>query len=81
MRNLVVGLLAATAVALAMPANAQDVYVGAGPVGVGVDVDHHNDWRRHYDRDDSVVVHERHHHCHVTIIHDGDMTKKIRRCD
>lgn len=81
MRKLAIGLCAATGLALAMPAFAQDVYVGAGPVGVGVDVDHGRDWRRHYDRDDTVVVRERGRHCRVTIIHEGGMTKKIRRCD
>jgi hypothetical protein len=82
-RKLAFGLLAATGIALAMPANAQDVYIGAGPVGVGVDVDNHRDrdWRRHYDRDDTVVVRERSRHCRVTIIHEGGFTKKIRRCD
>lgn len=83
MRKLVFGLLAATGIAIAMPASAEDVYIGAGPVGVGVDVDHHRDrdWRRHYDRDDTVVVRERNRHCRVTIIHDGGVTKKIKRCD
>jgi len=82
MRKLAIGLLAAAGVALAMPASAQDVYVGAGPVGVGVDVDHHDrDWHRHYAREDEVVVHRHHRHCRTTIIHDGGITKKIRRCD
>ncbi len=36
MRKLAIGILAAAGVALSVPANAQGVWVGAGPVGVGV---------------------------------------------
>ena len=36
MRKLAVGLLAAAGIALSLPANAESVYIGAGPVGVGV---------------------------------------------
>ena len=36
MRKLTIGLLTVAGVALAMPAYADGVYVGAGPVGVGV---------------------------------------------
>jgi len=79
MRTLVIGMIAAAGLALvAMPANADGVYVGAGPVGVGVGVHRDHDWRR--DRDETVIV--RHHrHCRTTIIHDGNVTKKVRRCD
>jgi hypothetical protein len=38
MRKLAIGILAAAGVALSVPANAQGVWVGAGPVGVGVGV-------------------------------------------
>lgn len=80
MRTLVIGMLAATGIALAaVPANADGVYVGAGPVGVGVGVHRDHDWRR--DRDETVVVHRNHRHCRTTIIHEHGMTKKIRRCD
>ena len=83
MRKLTIGLLTAAGVALAMPAHADGVYVGAGPVGVGVGVDteHHDGWRHHYARDrDEVVIKEHRRHCRTTIIHDGPVTKKIRRC-
>ncbi len=36
MRKVAVGLLAAAGIALAVPANAQGVWFGAGPVGVGI---------------------------------------------
>ena len=83
MRKLAIALLAATGVALAMPAHADGVYVGAGPVGVGVGIDsnHHEGWRNHYARDrDEVVIKEHRRHCKTTIIHDGPVTKKIKRC-
>lgn len=38
MRKLAIGILAAAGVALSVPASAQGVWVGAGPVGVGVGV-------------------------------------------
>ena len=36
MRKLAIGILAAAGVALSVPASAQGVWIGAGPVGVGV---------------------------------------------
>jgi hypothetical protein len=83
MRNIAIGCLAAAAVALAaVPASADGVYVGAGPVGVGVGVDHHDGWRSHYAYDDDAVVVRRHHHehCRVTIVHRHGEVHKIRRC-
>lgn len=38
MRKLAIGILAAAGVALSVPASAQGVWIGAGPVGVGVGV-------------------------------------------
>ena len=38
MKKLAIGLLAAAGIAMSVPANAQGVWVGAGPVGVGVGV-------------------------------------------
>lgn len=83
MRLLTIALLTASGVALAAPAMAQDVYVGAGPRGVGVGVD---TGPRYRDRD--VVVERRAYtegyardrHCRTTIIKRDGMTKKIRRC-
>lgn len=81
MRAMTIGLLAAVGIAIVLPAHAEDAYVGVGPVGVGVGVrDHDRDWRRHYarDRDDVVIRHGR--DCRVTVIHDGGVTKRIKRC-
>jgi len=36
MKKLAIGLLAAAGIAMSVPANAQGVWVGAGPVGVGL---------------------------------------------
>ena len=47
MRKLAIGILAAAGVALSVPANAQGVWVGAGPVGVGVGVG--PGWGGYYD--------------------------------
>ena len=81
MRTLALGLFAAAGIALAIPANAQGVYVGAGPNGVGVGVgvvDHHDrDWHR---RHDHITVGVGHRDCKTVIIHEHGMTKKIRRC-
>lgn len=38
MRKLAIGLLAAVGIAMALPANAEGVWIGAGPVGVGIGV-------------------------------------------
>jgi hypothetical protein len=83
MRLLTIALLTASGVALAAPAMAQDVYVGAGPRGVGIGVD--TGARYHRDRD--VVVERRSYsdgyargNCRTTIIKRDGMTKKIRRC-
>ena len=74
MRAFTIGLLAVAGIAIAVPAHAEDAYIGVGPVGVGVgdhDRDRDRDWRHHYARD---------RHCRVTIVHEDGMTKKIKRC-
>ena len=78
MRALTVGLLTAIGIAIVVPAYAEDAYIGVGPRGVGVDVRDHardrdRDWRHHYARD-------RDRDCRITIIHEGGMTKRIKRC-
>jgi hypothetical protein len=78
MRALMVGLLTALGIAIVVPAYAEDAYIGVGPRGVGVDVRDHDrdrdrDWRHHYARD-------RDRDCRITIIHEGGMTKRIKRC-
>ena len=82
MRTLAIGLIAATGIALAVPAQADDVRVGVGVNGVRVGVgDRDRDWHRHYARERDVVVHrEGERHCRVTIIHRDGMTKRIKRC-
>jgi hypothetical protein len=85
MRVLTVAVLTAVGIALAAPAFAEGVYVGAGPRGVGVGVD--VDGPRHYHRDR--VVKKRVYvdddyaraRCRTTIIKRNGMTKKIKRCD
>jgi hypothetical protein len=86
MRVLTVALLTACGISLAVPAFAQDVYVGAGRSGIGVGVD--LDGPRHYRDRDRVVrkrvyVHDGYArgNCRTTIIKRDGMTKKIKRCD
>ena len=72
MRALTIGLLTAAGIAIALPAYAEDVHVGVGPAGVGVGVrDHDRDYRHHYARERD---------CRITIIHEGGVTKRIKRC-
>jgi hypothetical protein len=81
MRVLTVALLIAGSFAVAAPASAEDVFVGGrvGGARVGVDLGGH-----HRDR---IVTERRVYHddfargrCKTVIIHDGNMTKKIRKC-
>ena len=55
---------------------------GGGPVGVGVGVRHDNQEAMHARAEDRdvIVVKKHRHHCRTVIIHNGDMTKKIRKC-
>jgi hypothetical protein len=87
MRLLTIALLTASGVALAAPAMAQDVYVGAGPRGVGIGVDTGPRVYRDGYRDRDVVErrvstdgYARGGNCRTTIIKRDGMTKKIRRC-
>jgi hypothetical protein len=89
MRTVAIGLLTVAGIALALPANAQGVYVGAGPGGVGVGVGpgyydgprYREPYREHYTRtydDDYAYGGE----CRVKIIRHGDgRVTRIRRCD
>lgn len=75
MRKLAIGILTVAGLAIAMPANAQNV-----GVDVGVRAGHHrSDWREHRG-EDRVVVRGHHRHCKVTIIRRHGEVKKIRRC-
>ena len=71
MRKLTIVLLAGVGLALAAPANADDVSVSIGDAGVRA----HRDWRHHYARD-----YEHNSHCKTTIIRRHGEVKKIRRC-
>jgi hypothetical protein len=83
MKLATLALLAVGGLAIAVPAAAEDAYVGArvGPVGVGVDVDapRHRDRVYHEERvtTDGYARGER---CRTVIIHEEGMTKKIKRC-
>jgi hypothetical protein len=89
MRKLAIGILAAAGVALALPsvpANAQGVWIGAGPVGVGVGVgpgygyyDRHDYGPRYrgYAYDDSYTYRR---HCRVVRENINGHVRKIRRC-
>jgi hypothetical protein len=81
MRHLTIALLAAAGIAAAIPASAEDLYVGGRAGGVGVDIDsgYHRDrvveHRVYRDRDDFGRG-----HCRTVIIHRDGIVKKIRRC-
>jgi hypothetical protein len=80
MRTLTTALLTAAALAIAIPAYADNVSVGIGPNGVGVGVREHRDHDWRHDRGE-VRVREHARHCRVTVIHRDGMTKRIKRCD
>jgi hypothetical protein len=82
MRKLAIGLLAATGIALAVPANAEGVWIGAGPVGVGVGIGP-------YAHDDGYVyapgpVYRDYGYgddCRVTTVYRRGQVTHVRRCD
>ena len=78
MRTIALGMLAAVGIAMAIPANADEVRVGVDPVGVSVGEHHHDRAWRH--RHEHVTVGVAHRDCKTVIIHRDGMTKKIRRC-
>ena len=67
-------------VAVAVPAFAQDVYVGAGRHGVGVGIDVAPRDRVYTERRRVYVDDEARGHCRTVIIHRDGMTKKITKC-
>jgi len=73
MRTLTIGLLAAAALAVAVPAKADSVTIGTSDRGVRVH-------ERAHERV-TVGVGERARHCKVVIVKREGMTKKIKRCD
>ena len=82
---LATGFLAAAGVALSVPASAQVVWVGAGPVGVGVGVGPYYNgyyepaYRSYaYDDDDYAYVGRR--HCRLVREEFNGRLRTIRRC-
>lgn len=84
MRVISIGLLVAAGLAMAIPASAEDFYVGGRGVGVGVDVDsgYHRDrdWRSDRYRTEGYDRREGFERCRTTIIREGGTVRKIRRC-
>jgi hypothetical protein len=91
MRNILIATVAIVGLGLAIPASAEDFYVGGGGIGVGVDVDGpHRDRYRDRDYDPGDRVYRRTEgfdrfdgaeRCRTTIIRrDDGSVKKIRRC-
>ncbi len=90
MRGITIGLLIATGLALAIPANAQGVSVdtSTGGTSVGVRGDTHVGTSTRVGVGERERTHEHvtvgageRRHCKVVIVHRGDTTKKIKRCD
>jgi outer membrane scaffolding protein for murein synthesis (MipA/OmpV family) len=88
MRKLAIGILAAAGVALSVPASAQGVWIGAGPVGVGVGVGpgyyggyydgyDYGPRYRSYAYDDGYTYRR---HCRVVRENINGYVRKIRRC-
>jgi hypothetical protein len=88
MRKLAIGILAAAGVALSVPASAQGVWIGAGPVGVGVGVGpgyyggyydgyDYGPRYRSYANDDGYTSRR---HCRVVRENINGYVRKIRRC-
>ena len=83
MRTLMLGLVAAAGLAAAVPAVAQDVYVGGRGVGVEVNSGYHRDrdWRSDRFRTEGFARRDRFERCSTTIIRrDDGSVRKIRRC-
>ena len=88
MRKLAIGILAAAGVALSVPASAQGVWIGAGPVGVGVGVGtgyyggyydgyDYGPRYRSYAYDDGYSYRR---HCRVVRENINGYVRKVRRC-
>jgi hypothetical protein len=85
MRKLAIGILAAAGIAVSMPANAQGVWIGAGPVGVGVGVGpgygyydgYYGPRYRSYAYDDGYTYRR---HCRIVRENINGYVRKIRRC-
>jgi hypothetical protein len=87
MRGVIIGMVAIAAIATAVPASAEDVYVRGPGVSLGVDTGHRDRVveRRVYRDSHRVVVRGdrafARGNCRTTIIKTEGMTKKIKKCD
>lgn len=83
MKKVALGLLAAAGIALSLPANAEGVWIGAGPFGVGVGTgpyaydDGYVYDRGYAYRDDYYAYGD----CRVTTVYRNGYRTHIRRCD
>jgi hypothetical protein len=82
MKKLAIALLATAGVALSVPASAQGVWVGAGPVGAGVGVgwgyyDGYRPGYRSYAYDDGYGYRR---HCRIVREEFNGRIRKIRQC-
>jgi hypothetical protein len=86
MKKLAIGLLAAAGIAMSVPANAQGVWVGAGPVGVGVGVGpgwgyydrgYYGPGYRSYAYDDGYAYR---HNCRIVRENFNGHVRKVRQC-
>jgi hypothetical protein len=85
MKKLAIGLLAAAGIAMSVPANAQGVWVGAGPVGVGVGVGPgwgyydrgYGPGYRSYAYDDGYSYRR---HCRIIRENHNGFIRKVRQC-
>lgn len=86
MKKLAIGLLAAAGIAMSVPANAQGVWVGAGPVGVGVGVGpgwgyydrgYYGSGYRSYAYDDG---YSNRRHCRIIRENHNGFVRKVRQC-
>ncbi len=82
MKKLTIGLLAAAGIAMAMPAHADGIWVGAGPFGVGIGAGpgyygpgYYDGPYGYYDHD---YVYGR--HCRTVLLDDGYGLRRIHRC-
>lgn len=80
MRKLAIALLVAAGAAISVPAYADGLWVGAGPVGVGIGVGpfHYDGPYGYYDNDDHAYVRGR--HCRTVTVDDGFGVRRIHRC-
>jgi len=87
-RKLAIGILAAAGIAMSVPASAQGVWVGAGPVGVGVgptyggyyDHGYYGPAYRSYAYDDDGYAYVGRRHCRTVQEDFNGRLRTIRRC-